>query len=341
MAISTTPVHSVSYSGGSAVTNNSFTITAAPYGNTMLVMALIYRSPAGGVTSVSCTNTTGWAKVAGITFGTYYTLELWAGYCTGTSGTILLLSTATAAMMAASYTEWSGVLNPAGTTGSDGSATKSGTSTTPTTNTYSSTVANDLLVCCEGHLNSTAPTGKPGGIWTDLTGGSWSGVDFLMGEYAVPRPAGAASASWTITSAAWATIIAGFLKGPTVKVLTSTPPQMAAGIARMDEKDLEAQAFSAVASLNIFTCTGWIASTADWVAGMMRAPQKLLASIAATFGAGFTGGVAGNQYTSSLSASMSDWAAAIAKWRAWSLASSMASMVAAPVKSVSKYLSGA
>lgn len=194
-------------------TSTSYTITAAANGNTLVLYVAAFRSPsARTVSSLSCTNVA-WTKLAGATNGTIDG-EIWFGTVSGgNSGTTITITmSGSGSTLAVTAIEFSGVLT-SGTINDGSGVTNTGTSTSPTTGAFSCTASGELLLSCESHANGTAPSVKPGGVWTDGTFANNSTTDGVQPEYDLISVAGAASASWTITSAAWVTCI-GALKVP-------------------------------------------------------------------------------------------------------------------------------
>lgn len=208
-AISTTPVHQ-------AVGTTSITITAAASGNTLVVSVAAFRSQgARTVSSISCTNTTGWTKLVG-TSGSGLDVEIWAGYATATSGTTITLSmSGTGSTVVSNATEWSGVLTPPATTGKDGNGnTSTNTGTNPSTGAYSTAAActGDLILASVGYNGSSnAPSANPSG-YSNLTFTNSTTVSALQGNYKVPGTAGAQSASWTIDNVLYITAIIGLFQ---------------------------------------------------------------------------------------------------------------------------------
>ena len=294
MAISTSPVHQATATG------TSVTITAAASGNTLVLMIANYRSSgARTVSSISCTNTTGWTKSEGNTNGNLG-VEIWVGYCTGTSGTTITITmSGSGSTLAVNATEWSGVLTPPGTTGDDGSANNTGASTSPATAAYSSTVNFDLLLCCEGHLNGTKPSVMPGGIWTETTWANNSTSVGVQGEYAVPRPVGSVSASWTITSAAWVTAICGLKVSPKTGTLTAGTATMAAGVVKQDAKALAGVPPSMVARLMVPAAVF-----------SRKTGHGLLAALTAVWSVVYNAAKPYNLYYQTLSAAVAAWSVA-------------------------------
>lgn len=179
-------------------------------GNTLVLFINTLRSSAAArtVSSVSSTNTTGWTRLGNIANGSMG-VEVWYGHATATAGEAITITMSGAVVnQAINILQFSGVL----TTGTinDGSAvTNSGTSTSPSSNAYTSTVVGDLILTCEGHANGTAPSAVPGGNYSNATFAASGSTIGIQSEYWTNAGTGAKIGTWTITSAAWGTVIGG------------------------------------------------------------------------------------------------------------------------------------
>jgi hypothetical protein len=136
----------------------------------------------------------------------------YGGVGRGASATITITTTGAGAQNAQhNVSEWT---NMAPFPLDDGGAAIQGNSTTPTTNTYSTVAANELIMACLNQASMTAgPTTFPAG-YMQLTGllGTNSGTpSSLFPSFLVPAPAGPQTASWTLpTALPWITMIQGF-----------------------------------------------------------------------------------------------------------------------------------
>lgn len=206
MAISL--VHQATGSGTSSPL--SVTITAAASGNTLVVCVVSKRSSGAArtVSSITCTNTTGWTKLAASgAFGTSYQTEIWYGHATATSGTsVSITMSGTTASLAANVSEFSGILTSG--TIPDGTAQgTTGSGPSVTTAAYSTAKTGDLVITCEGHADGTAPSAQPGGSFANLTFANQSTVTGVQGNYIVLGTSGSQSATWTIGSVAWGSVM--------------------------------------------------------------------------------------------------------------------------------------
>src|SRR5581483_1759612 len=157
-AISTTPVHQ-------AVGSTTVTMTAVTVNNTIICAITAVRSAgARTVSSVTLTNTTGWAKWVGGTNATPgIDTEIWGGYVTASGATALTITmSGTGSTVVSNCSEWSGIYIP---TPADGTgAVNSGTSGSPGNGAYTSTAANALVITALGYTaNASAPTAQPSG----------------------------------------------------------------------------------------------------------------------------------------------------------------------------------
>lgn len=192
-------------------TATPYTITAAASGNTLVLFVSSQRSPAARtVSSIATTNVT-WTKLAGVANGVIDG-EIWYGTVAGgSSGTsITLTMSGTGATLALMALEFSGVL-VSGTIKDGSGVTNTGTSVTASTGAYSTAASGEVVLSCAAYADGTAPSANPGGIWSNATFANNSTVCAVQGAYNFWGPQGAVSASWTITSAAWATCV-GALK---------------------------------------------------------------------------------------------------------------------------------
>lgn len=195
-------------------TASPYTITAAAAGNVLIFYFADFRSAAARtISSLSCTNVT-WTKLGSTTNGSVDT-EIWfgvvAGGSSGTSITVTMSGSGSTQVMTA--IEFSGVL-VAGTIHDGAGVTNTGTSTSPSIGSFSCSTGGELAVCCAGYANGTAPTGLPGGIWTNGTFANNSTTVGVQPQYALRSPQGSVSASWTITSAAWVTVVGALFQVP-------------------------------------------------------------------------------------------------------------------------------
>lgn len=178
------------------------TITQPASGNVLVVFAECIAGTSRSVSSISCTNTTGWFKLNGI--GTTNRIEIWAGSVGASAGTTVTVNySGTTTSNAAQVAEFSGV-----TMTSDGiTATGStGSSVTPSTGTFTVNTAGSLLLVGAMWAAQTTASASP------ATSQGYSNVNNSTGsnnDYKLSATAGANSAAtWTITSAAWSTTVA-------------------------------------------------------------------------------------------------------------------------------------
>ena len=202
----------------------SVTITAASTGTVLVAMIASVYGGAGGrsVSTVACTNTTGWTKIGAAAAANGEVSEMWYGYATGTTGsTVTITFSGSVTTAVANISQWSGSCIPPGLDGVP--ATQTGNSTSPSSNTFSlltaSSYSPSVVLAMEAHKTGTAPSVNPSGF-TPLTFIANSTTVGVQGDYLTGvTSTGSQSAAWTIGSAYWSTIIAA-LSGASRQTIT-------------------------------------------------------------------------------------------------------------------------
>ena len=189
-----------------AVSGTILTITGAANGNVLILFFASFGTSMNAISTISCTNVT-WSSLGGALNGTSLDYEIWKGVVSGgTSGTtVTITQTGSGSFFNVSnIAEFSGVSTVNDTTG----VTKTGTSTSPSLNTYSTSTAGDLLLCGVGYHNGTVPSVLPGGSWNNLTFVNNGAQTGNQGEYNLNGASGSQTATWTISNVAWVTVVA-------------------------------------------------------------------------------------------------------------------------------------
>jgi len=210
------PAYVTENTGNGTSSPVAVTITSAAASVVLWVDVAIKTSLTRTVSSISCSNTTGWTLVKAVNPGTGWDVETWVGYATSASGTSLsvTLSASISGNVAVHVTQYSGAQIPPVL---DGTAIgNNGSSTAPTAGVYSTAGFNTRPIVMEAHQTGTAPSGQPSG-YTALTWSASSTVVGVQADYlTTPAGPGAQSATWTIGSASWVVIIAGLEGAPPV-----------------------------------------------------------------------------------------------------------------------------
>lgn len=206
MSISSSPVHQAVGSGtGSPI---SVTITAPANGNSLLALIGINsKTSVRTVTGITGTGTSGWQSV-GLTAAAngLISIEIWLGNVGAGAGTSISVTLSSSQINGAcvNVSEWSGLdTATALNIRNDNVGTGTGPSIAPTG--VNTPVAGELAIAAAVYANGTSPTATPswGTPFTFANSGTTVGVaaNYLV----LPSSSTPATASWTITSAAWET----------------------------------------------------------------------------------------------------------------------------------------
>lgn len=188
-------------------TSASATFGSTPTnGNTIVALIGGDRAGAPTVTSVTLTNSSGWAQ-RGRVGANNHDSETWSGVAGATSGTVVNVTfNGSSTNRNLMLSEWSGVLTSAPQDGVGvGNSANSGTSAT--TGSYSAGACGDLILVSALVPSVISISTDPGAPYTTLTPSNTS----FHGSYNLPTMNGSqATATWTISSsAAWNALIVG------------------------------------------------------------------------------------------------------------------------------------
>src|ERR1039458_6221320 len=149
----------------------SYNLAAAPINGNLLI-AWISANSTVAYPTVSSIVTTGvtWTEIThenDTAGGKYLTTSMWKGVI-GSGATVATAVTFANTILDGanvSICEFAGVSS----TGDITATVASGISTSPSTTAYSIASAYDLIVVCLGYMSSTAPSGQPGGTFSNAT----------------------------------------------------------------------------------------------------------------------------------------------------------------------------
>jgi hypothetical protein len=150
--------------------------------------------------------------------------------------------------VAGRFVEFSGVLT-SGTIPDGTAVTNTGSSTSPTTSAYSTTLVYDLVLTGVGYHSDTAPTSLPGGSWANVTWANNSTICGVQAEYILKGTVGAQSASWTISDLPWVTCLGALKLAQQTSTLSGATHAMGGGLSKTSKKSVSSATANPIAAI--------------------------------------------------------------------------------------------